>query len=95
VNWIKTTGGNRSAPILYSLDNEPDLWSSTHKQIRWNPVTNTAVPLTYDEIRQRSINTASAIKAADPNGVVLGAVNCGLKLYINFYRECVSTAAHQ
>lgn len=77
VNWIKTTGGNRSAPIMYSLDNEPDLWSSTHKQIRWNPVTNTAVPLSYDEIRQRSISTASAIKAADPNGVVLGAVNYG------------------
>lgn len=81
VNWVKTTGGNRSAPVIYSLDNEPDLWASTHRQIRWNPATNSPVPISYDELRQRSINTALAIKSVDPTAMVFGAVNYGWQGY--------------
>lgn len=77
VNWVRHTGGNRRAPLMFSLDNEPDLWFETHRQIRWNPATNSAVKVTYDELRRRTINTASAIKSVMPDAVVLGAVNYG------------------
>lgn len=77
VNWVRHTGGNRRAPLMFSLDNEPDLWAHTHQQIRWNPASNVAVPVTYDELRRRSINTALAIKSVAPDSPVLGAVNYG------------------
>lgn len=67
VNWVEqsTTGD-----VIYSLDNEPDLWSHTHARIH-------PAPVTYAEIVERNIRYASAVKAVAPNAQVLGPANYG------------------
>jgi hypothetical protein len=68
VNWLKSTQGD--ANILFSLDNEPDLWSSTHAEVHPSPVG-------YAELVTRNTNYAKAIKAVWPTAKVLGPVNYG------------------
>jgi hypothetical protein len=67
VNWLEqaTTG-----PVLYSLDNEPDLWSATHAEVH-------PAPVTYAELVNRNIQYADAIKDAAPDALVAGPVNYG------------------
>ena len=48
--------------IFFDLDNEPDLWSETHKRIHPNKIT-------YAELVQRTTEYASAIKAVQPDAV--------------------------
>jgi autotransporter-associated beta strand protein len=74
VNWVKTnypyaqTDPNR--PIWFQLDNEPDLWSSTHAEVH-------PTPITYAEIVQKTIAYSSAIKNVMPGTKVFGPVNYG------------------
>ncbi|MEU8180804.1 glycoside hydrolase family 44 protein [Micromonospora sp. NPDC049047] len=56
---------------FYNLDNEPDLWHSTHRDVR-------PAGLGYDELRDRTYEYAAAIKAADPGAKTLGPVGWGL-----------------
>ncbi|MFG3437145.1 glycoside hydrolase family 44 protein [Nonomuraea sp. NPDC047897] len=56
---------------FYNLDNEPDLWHSTHRDVR-------PTGLGYDELRERTYAYAAAIKAADPGAKTLGPVGWGL-----------------
>jgi Glycoside hydrolase family 44 len=56
--------------IFYMLDNEPDLWSSTHSEIHPTAVT-------YAELVQRSTDFATGIKTAAPKALVFGPVNYG------------------
>jgi len=60
------TGGVR----FYNLDNEPMLWSETHRDVH-------PIPLSYDEIRDRTYQYAAAIKANDPAAQTLGPVEWG------------------
>ncbi len=62
--------------IFYMLDNEPDLWSSTHSEIHPDPVT-------YDELVKKSTDFATAIKAAAPAALVFGPASYGWNGYIN------------
>jgi hypothetical protein len=62
--------------VLFSLDNEPDLWSSTHAEVHPKPVT-------YAELWDRNQRFATAIKGAWPDSAVLGPVNYGWNGYIN------------
>ncbi|MFL6110658.1 MAG: glycoside hydrolase family 44 protein, partial [Catenulispora sp.] len=55
---------------IYELDNEPVLWSSTHRDVHPQPVTD-------DELGTKSTATAAAIKAADPRAAVLGPSGWG------------------
>src|SRR5581483_2995245 len=50
---------------LFALDNEPTLWSSTHRDVHPQAVT-------FDELWQRTVDYASAIKAQDPAAEILG-----------------------
>ncbi len=59
---------------FFALDNEPDLWNSTHRDVH-------AAPLSYDEIWQRTVDYASAIKAQDPDALVTGPVPWGWCAY--------------
>jgi len=59
---------------FYSLDNEPVLWNSTHRDVHPNPLTN-------DELWSKSQATASAIKAADGSSAVLGPSDWGWCAY--------------
>ncbi len=54
----------------YILDNEPALWNSTHRDVHPNPVG-------YDELMDRTIKYASAIRRADPEGLIAGPAEWG------------------
>ena len=80
VNWVNTsfpagqTDPNR--PIFFSLDNEPDLWSSTHAEV--HPAATT-----YAELISKTISFADAIKDVAPNTQLFGPVNYGWNGYVN------------
>src|SRR3712207_7920754 len=42
-----------------NLDNEPMLWNETHREVH-------PVPMSYDELRNRTYRYAAAINAVDP-----------------------------
>jgi hypothetical protein len=64
-----STAAQGGVPI-YQLDNEPVLWSSTHRDVHPEVVT-------YDELGNKGTATAAAIKAADPSAAVLGPSGWG------------------
>jgi len=88
--WLESQfpGAHSGAPgtLFYELDNEPDLWSSTHPRIHPNPVR-------YDELLQRSLATASAIKNVAPKAFVFGPVSYGWNGYITL-QNAPDSAAH-
>ena len=55
---------------FYDLDNEPMLWNDTHRDVH-------PAPLGYDELRDRTVAYAAAVKAADPNALTLGPAEWG------------------
>lgn len=68
IDFVRRTWGD--VEVLISLDNEPDLWSSTHARIHPDPVT-------YAELAERNLRFAAAAKAAWPEAEVLGFVSYG------------------
>ncbi len=74
-NWVThlaTRPGAGGAGVVrwYSLDNEPMLWNSTHRDVH-------PIPPTYDEVWTRGRDVALAIKQADPAAKTLGPVTWG------------------
>jgi len=59
---------------VYFLDNEPNLWSSTHRDVHPDPMT-------YDELLDRSIRYGTAIRKADPEGKIAGPAEWGWTAY--------------
>jgi len=55
---------------FYNLDNEPDLWDDTHRDVH-------PAPTTYDEMRDRTTAYAAAIKATDPGAQTVGPASWG------------------
>ncbi len=56
---------------FYALDNEPNLWNSTHRDVH-------PAPLSFDELwDDRTVPYAAAIKARDPGAKVLGPDSWG------------------
>lgn len=78
VHWFETTfpgrSGSQDTPVFYSLDNEVDLWSSTHKEIQSDIGDDTDRPRlqTYSGLTDTSIVYARAIKSVAPNALVFG-----------------------
>jgi hypothetical protein len=68
--------GDAQKTILYSLDNEPDLWASTHAEIQ-------KTPLTYDVLVKKNIEAATMIKRVAPQAPVLGFVSYGWSGYVS------------
>ncbi len=62
----------------YILDNEPNLWDSTHHDIH-------PLPVGYDELWQRTKDYASAVKAVDPTAQIAGPAEWGWSNY--FYSQ--------
>ncbi|WP_232841896.1 glycoside hydrolase family 44 protein [Caldicellulosiruptor acetigenus] len=58
----------------YILDNEPDLWSSTHPRIHPNKVT-------CQELISKSVELAKVIKTLDPSAEVFGYASYGFMGY--------------
>ena len=78
-NWVQhlvTTHGaaNAGGVKFYALDNEPELWHETHRDVH-------PTPLDYDELRNRSFDYGAAIKAADPTAQILGYASFGWSGY--------------
>jgi hypothetical protein len=74
-SWIahlQSVFGNASGSgvQLYTLDNEVMLWNSTHRDV------HPAAP-TYDEIWNKTLSYATAIKTQEPNALVTGPVTWG------------------
>ncbi|GAA1866317.1 hypothetical protein GCM10009687_37280 [Asanoa iriomotensis] len=55
---------------FYNLDNEPDIWHSTHRDV--HPLGASSA-----ELRDRAIEIGAAVKAADPGAATLGPVGWG------------------
>lgn len=67
---------------FYNLDNEPGVWAETHRDV---------FPgyLSYEELLQRTIDYATAIRQADPSAQILGPVQDGWQRYFySSYRTC-------
>lgn len=63
-----------TARVLFSLDNEPDLWSHTHERIHPDPVG-------YAEFVEKNTEFAAAIKDVATNAIVAGFVSYGYSGY--------------
>ena len=71
-NWVKFLVGQfgtaaNGGVAIYGLDNEPEYWSGVHKDVHPDTVT-------YDELSNKGIAYAAAIKAQDPSALVSGPV---------------------
>jgi len=64
----------------YILDNEPSLWSINHRDVHPNP-------LTYDELLDRTIRYATAIRSADPGALIAGPAEWGWSAYFDSARD--------
>jgi hypothetical protein len=58
----------------YILDNEPMLWNSTHRDVHPEPTT-------YDELLEKTIAYASAIRKHDPEAKIAGPAEWGWQAY--------------
>lgn len=76
VHWIETQK-KPATRLWFSLDNEPDLWASTHEKIHPNKAT-------YAEIITNNQEYAAAIKAAAPSALVFGPANYGWEGFRHF-----------
>lgn len=101
VAWLERTypfaRTDPQRPIFYSLDNEPDLWGSTHEEVRGNRLGKNRYVLTgYEELVQRSIEYAAAIKDAAPGALVFGPALSGWNGYQNlFHNDAPDPAGRQ
>jgi hypothetical protein len=65
-----------SAPHFYDMDNEIDIWGSTHRDVH-------PIPSAYDEMRDTYLAEAGALKGWDPNAIRFGPVSCCWWFYWN------------
>ncbi|HET9958307.1 MAG TPA: glycoside hydrolase family 44 protein [Polyangiaceae bacterium] len=68
---------------MYILDNEPDLWHVTHRDVH-------PEPLSYDELIERTIAYATQIRAADPDALIAGPASWGYVGYFDSPRDTTS-----
>jgi hypothetical protein len=67
----------------YILDNEPMLWSTTHRDV-------CPEPLGYDELLDRTVQYGSAIREADPDAVIAGPAEWGWSNYFYSAKDLAS-----
>jgi len=72
---------------FYELDNEPDLWNSTHRDVHPDPVSQS-------ELWSKSLATAQAVKGADPTADVVGPSDWGwCAYYYSAVDQCGSSTS--
>ncbi len=74
---------NAGGVRYYNLDNEPSLWTETHRDLRKEP-------LGYAELRDRTYAYAAMIKAVDPGAKTLGPAEWGWNGYFYSARDSYS-----
>jgi fibronectin type 3 domain-containing protein len=78
-------GANPTFPTFISLDNEPELWNSTHLEVQGpNPVTS-------DTYITKTITLAEALKDQFPNALIFGPVHYGFQGLYNWQGELSAT----
>lgn len=78
-------GTNPAHPTFVSLDNEPELWNSTHLEVQGpNPVTS-------DAYIAKTITLTEALKDQFPNMVIFGPVHYGFQGIYNWQGELSTT----
>lgn len=71
IDWVEHLKTRHlDAVHYYALDNEPMLWNSTHRDVH-------PLPADYDEIWQKTVQHATAIKSRDAVAQVFGPVTWG------------------
>ena len=75
-----------TTPLFVSLDNEPDIWYSTHEEIR-SKVNGRDNLTGYDELVQLTIAYASAIKSQMPGVQVFGPALATWNGDVNLYHN--------
>ena len=78
-------GANPAHPTFVSLDNEPELWNSTHLEVQGpNPVTS-------DDCIAKTITMTEALKNQFPDMVLFGPVHYGFQGIYNWQGELSAT----
>ena len=65
-----------TSPHFYNMDNEIEIWGSTHRDIHPNPSG-------YEELRDTYLTEARALKTWDPAAIRLGPITCCWWFYWN------------
>jgi fibronectin type 3 domain-containing protein len=78
-------GANPTHPTFVSLDNEPELWNSTHLEVQG------ANPVTSDDYIAKAITLTEALKNQFPNMVIFGPVHYGFQGIYNWQGELSAT----
>jgi len=78
-------GGTTALPTFVSLDNEPELWNSTHLEVQG------ATRITSDNYITKTINLTKALKDQFPNLVIFGPVHYGFLGIYNWQSELATT----
>jgi hypothetical protein len=72
--WVKAVQQHEAkrgrSVELYILDNEPGLWHDTHRDVH-------PKPLTYDELFERTVKYATAVREAAPDALIAGPAEWG------------------
>lgn len=89
--WVKSMGDltpramGKKGVRFVALDNEPSLWHETHQDVRYgDPQGGSQGPVGFDEIWQRTVAYASAVKKVDPEVQILGPDSWGWCDYFGF-----------
>ena len=78
-------GAHPTHPTFLSLDNEPELWNSTHLEVQGRN------PITSDDYITKAINLSKALKDQFPNVVIFGPVHYGFQGLYNWQGELSAT----
>ncbi|GGJ29212.1 glycoside hydrolase family 44 protein [Deinococcus roseus] len=85
ITYLTQTFGKAGAGGVkyYNLDNEPNLWNSTHRDVHPQPTS-------YDELLNKTIDYGSKIKAVDPAAQLLGPAEWGWSNYFYSARDAAA-----
>jgi glycosyl hydrolase family 44/fibronectin type III domain protein len=78
-------GANPAHPTFVSLDNEPELWNSTHLEVQGR------TPVTSDNYIAKTIDLTKALKDQFPNLLIFGPVHYGFQGIYNWQGELSAT----
>lgn len=78
-------GASPALPTFVSLDNEPELWNSTHEEIQG------ATRITSEAYITKTITLAKALKDQFPSMVIFGPVHYGFQGIYNWQGELAAT----
>lgn len=72
--WVAAMAGSGNTPDFIAMDNEPELWGYTHYDVHPDCTT-------YDEILDKFLAYASAVREVAPEAAITGPVTCCWEYY--------------